>query len=184
MEMLAVVAIISVLAGLVIPVLGYAKTQAKKARAKEEMNNIRIAMTAYYREYGYWPHGSTSWTDLSTMLNGNVHPYTGAAAAANAWSTTNNVRAIRFLEFRRESLSAAGEFLDPWGNPYRVLLDNGAVAFADAGWTDATSGRESGTVANPAGGTIQSQIAVYSIGENETDDNGVNSSDDIKSWNN
>jgi type II secretory pathway pseudopilin PulG len=182
--MLAVVAIISVLAGLIIPVLGYAKTQAKKARAREEMNNIRIAMRSFYQEYGYWPHGSTSWTDLSTMLNGNVNPYTGAAAAANAWSTTNNIRAIRFLEFKRESLDSSANFVDPWGNAYRVLIDNGGVAFGDAGWTDAVSGRESGTVANPAGGTIQSQVAIYSTGEDETDNNGANTSDDVKTWNN
>lgn len=181
-EMLAVCAIISILAGLVIPIVGYAKTQTKKAKAKEEMNNLRVALRMFYQEYGYWPQ-TTSWTEMSSMLSGNINPYSGAAGPS--FGSTNNTRSIRFMEFKRESLSSSAEFNDPWGMPYLVLMDAGNTvgAVGDAAWTDAT--REDGQVSNPAGGNaIQTQIAIYSFGADKTDGNGADNTDDVKTWTN
>ena len=187
MEMLAVVAIISILAALIMPVIGHAKNQAKNAKARAEIDGLRMAMTAYYREYGYWPPTTgATWTDLSTMLNGNVNPATGAAAAGGSWALTNNIRAIHFMDLKRESVDTAGNLVDPFGTTYCIIFDNGDVAIGKAGWTDAPAvDREDNQVSNPGGGNdIQAQIAIYSWGINKVDNNGANGTDDVKSWSN
>ncbi len=183
MEMMAVVAIIMVMVGLLFPVIGNIKEQAKKAKARTEMDNLRIAIKAFYREYGYYPQ-TTSWTQFSAMLNGNVDPSSGVASGAGTWPVTNNTRAVKFMEFKITSVSTNAEFLDPWGNAYFVLCDwgNGLGAVGKAGWTDTTIGDE--MVNNPAGGNIRSPIAIYSRGTDGADGNGADSTDDVKSWTN
>ena len=180
-ELLAVIAIITLLVGLVVPTIGYTRKQAKKARARAEIDSLKIALRSYYQEYGYWPQtSSTNWVELSTMLNGNIHPYSGAAGVA--WATNNNPRAIRFMEFKRDSVSSGGTFLDPWDRSYCVLTDHGGGAVGRSGWTDGL--REDGQVLNPGGGEIQAQIAIYSFGSDKTDGNGADGTDDVKSWTN
>jgi type II secretory pathway pseudopilin PulG len=183
MEMLAVVAIVTILAGLLIPVIGNAKNQAKNAKARAEIDALRMAMTAFYREYGYWPAtAGATWDDLSAMLNGNIRPYNSAAVAANSWAGTNNFRAIHFMDFNRDSVDTGGNFVDPFGTNYCIIFDNGGIAIGRGGWTDGT--REDNQVPNPGGGQIQGRIAIYSWGSNKIDENGATGSDDVKSWSN
>ena len=184
MEILAAISIIAILAALVIPVIGNAKLQAKRARARAEMDGLRVALRSYYQDYGCWaPTFGTTWADWSTMLNGNINPITGNAAGTSDWSTTNNVRAIRFLEFKRDSVTPAGDFLDPFGGKYCFLTDNGDIAVGRVGWSDVV--REDNQVDNPNGGSgIQTQIAIYNFGPDMTDNNGVSTSDDVRTWSN
>ncbi len=182
-ELLTVVAIISILVGLIVPTIAYARTQTLKTRARSEIDSLRIALRSYYQEYGYWPiPPGTNWVDLSTMLNGNVHPQTGVAAGAGSWAATNNFRGIRFMEFKQDSVTSGGSFIDPWGTSYCVLMDHGGGAVGRSVWTDGT--REDNQVTNPNGGQIQAQIAIYSYGPNKANGNGADNTDDVKSWSN
>ena len=54
-EMLVVIAIIAILAGILIPVVGRAKTKAKVAAARVEMAGLETAIKSYKNDYNRWP---------------------------------------------------------------------------------------------------------------------------------
>ena len=192
-ELLVVVAIIMLLVGMLLPAIGYAKTQAKKARVYAEMTNMKVALLSYHNEYGYWPNTNV-WSTMTTMLNGNVNPYTGVGAASGSWESNNNPRAIRFMEFKPDLISTAAEFIDPWGGPYIMLLDHGGLGCIGmipvTNWRDFSapgvlSGPEDGMVSDPAvaNSNIMSTVAIYSTGPDKVDSDADNITyDDIPNW--
>ena len=105
-EILVVVSIIGLLAGLSIPAVGGALASARKAKATAMANQIRTALVQFNTEYGYFPTngmnngmGSTS-ADLALILTGD-----GSSTVA----TNANPRRIAFLEVPPDfSFNAAG----------------------------------------------------------------------------
>jgi prepilin-type N-terminal cleavage/methylation domain-containing protein len=65
-ELLVVIGIISILAGMILPALGKAKDSAKQAQAKSEMQNISGAVRAYEAEYSRFPIPSQIIKQLKT----------------------------------------------------------------------------------------------------------------------
>ncbi|MFH1905323.1 MAG: prepilin-type N-terminal cleavage/methylation domain-containing protein [bacterium] len=55
MEMLVVIAIIAMLAGMLLPALSKARIRARVAKAKAEMLNIRVSIEQYYADYSTYP---------------------------------------------------------------------------------------------------------------------------------
>ena len=67
-EMLVVIAIIAILAGILIPVVGRAKTKAKVAASRVEMAGLETAIKSYKNDYNRWPipkkpMGVTRWAN-------------------------------------------------------------------------------------------------------------------------
>ena len=58
-EMLAVIAIIALLAGMLLPALSKARIRARVAKAKAEMLNIRVSIEQYYADYSTYPTNDT-----------------------------------------------------------------------------------------------------------------------------
>ena len=54
-EMLVVIAIIALLAGMLLPALSKARIRARVAKAKAEMLNIRVSIEQYYADYSTYP---------------------------------------------------------------------------------------------------------------------------------
>lgn len=54
-EMLVVIAIIGILAGILLPTLAHLKTKAKIKQAQMEMQNLAGAIKAYEKEYNRFP---------------------------------------------------------------------------------------------------------------------------------
>jgi prepilin-type N-terminal cleavage/methylation domain-containing protein len=124
-EILVVISIIAVLAGLILPALSSAKVKAKIMQAKKDMNDFEGAITAYRSDYSRMPvssnaqnasngtggtpsmkdfaYGSANVVDYSaaTIANG----YTGASAYE-----TNNSEMILIL-------TASTRFPNNTGNP-------------------------------------------------------------------
>lgn len=90
-------------------------------------------MTTYRKELGYFPKG-----DHREIMK--------------AVTSGNNPRRIIFFEAPKKRFNDNGEYMDPWGNPYRI----GSVADG-LPWA-------------------------YSFGPNGIDEGGVEQSDDIASW--
>ena len=105
LELLAVITIIAILAGIVIGVGRRASVAGKAARARAELAAIGSALETYKRTYGDYPR-----TDEEVQLLRALLGQRGPAA-----DTTISDRAL--LETARFNI--AGEvLLDPWERPY------------------------------------------------------------------
>ena len=112
-ELLVVISIIAILAGLSFPAVSGAMDSAKKTQAKSNAVQIATAVTAYEMEYGKLPTftGITVDKTLMDIL------------------TTNNSRGIVFLEAQAWKKGKGGTndagYCDPWSSntPYSIALD-------------------------------------------------------------
>ena len=129
-ELLVVISIIAVLAGLAFPAVNGAIESAKKAKAKNDVAQIVGAIKAYQTEYGKLPNvdGKTKFEDNNSPL------FNVLRGTANEGSQLQmNPRKIAFIEIRigkggKDGLategSSVGSFVDPWGTPYKIWLDD------------------------------------------------------------
>ena len=142
-ELLVVIAIIALLASLLIPVLNVALKKARVAKAQTEMAGIVSAIKAYYSEYGVMPTpNSNGYPDHTFMgkwgtYSGNPKPNSLIFNILRGVNTTNNPKRIVFLEVPAQSMEGTstmkthmetydgteGCYLDPWGNPYIIVMD-------------------------------------------------------------
>ena len=108
-ELLAVIAIIALLAGLLMPAISQSQKAAKKASARGDIANLETAVSQYYQEYSVLPDYS-SYSTLIECLQ-NAGSYSGAG------------RGIPFLDVQ----SSPGSYVNPWDQDYSVDLDNGST---------------------------------------------------------
>ena len=82
-ELLIVIAIILVLAGLILATSGYVLTKGKRSRAEVEIAAISTALENYKADNGIYPidtaNGTTSTLDARTMLNPTAAQYAAAS---------------------------------------------------------------------------------------------------------
>jgi prepilin-type N-terminal cleavage/methylation domain-containing protein len=106
-ELLVVMAIIAILAGLGLAAMQGAMNSSKRAQARNDVNQLASAVKSYTLEYGRLPES-------------------GKVVAA---LTGENPKKIVFFEAKpakgeppRNGLSGT-EMMDPWGKPYTFQLD-------------------------------------------------------------
>lgn len=132
-ELLVVISIIGLLAGLSLPAIQGALNSARKGKAKAEMQSIITALKAYQNEYGRLPDSSA----LGTSAEGDGDTWFGESASKNlCWMLSGNnygeqnSRQITFLELPANSTN--GVFQDPWKRQYLIKLDtsgNGIINY-------------------------------------------------------
>ena len=117
-ELLVVIAIIAILAGLAFPAVQGAMGSAKKAQARNDVNQLAAAVKAFQLEYGRLPGSGTEDGKAPDNL-----------IATLTSSNSQNPRGIVFFEpkiakGKKNGFSTAdGKYYDPWGIEYSVLLD-------------------------------------------------------------
>jgi len=195
-ELLLVIVIVVILAGLIFPVFQGVLERAKKLQAKNDLTQIVTAVNAFYTEYGKYPlatadtiygTGGTSNADLFYSLRAVAF---GANALVNGVPAVNT-RQIVFISppdvknpanpsLGIGTTTGAGQYYDPWGTPYLVEID----------------GNYDNQIANPytanAGATPNLQIGViaWSLGKDKAGATAAASgdkktgtyNDDVISW--
>ena len=113
-EMLVVIAIISILAGLVFPALGLARQNAKKSKANSECQSLKTAIIMYESEFSCWPVKPTK--EGKALDDGDYKKLCDMLTGGNAKKMTFYEAGLGYDENE-------GMILDPWGIPYQVILD-------------------------------------------------------------
>jgi len=131
-ELLVVISIIGMLAGLMSVAIPKAMESGKKAKAKGELTAIVAAVKAYKQEYGRWPGDPTA---VNRLYSSNSSPsmkdlmkVLGGDATTQLDGQIANPKGVRFFEGGKTD----GTLLDPWSRQYLVLVDsadNGSLTY-------------------------------------------------------
>lgn len=88
-ELLTVIAVIAILAGIAVPVVVGMQSKGKETTARADMNAIKMALTQFKADYSVWPQVSPD-NDLKTKIGSNYAdvlietPYSPTASLSKA----------------------------------------------------------------------------------------------------
>jgi general secretion pathway protein G len=112
-ELLTVLAIIGILAGLITTAAHEARKRALMAKAKAAISSVETALGMFQSDLGGYPTPGAGNANLINALSENTGTYVigtqSYALPSDDWSGP-------YMNFKDEA--STGEFLDPWGNPY------------------------------------------------------------------
>lgn len=125
-EIMVVIGIIAVLAALLFPVVIGTGERAKQKKALADAHSIVAAIKAYRQEYGKWPAQTQATQDMTYVTNNHlvIQPLLGSNAADISGKYTNP-KEIPFLSLQGNvnNPDYCGNYLDPWGIPYVICID-------------------------------------------------------------
>ena len=101
-ELLVVISIIGLLAGLAVPAINGALKSAKKAEVAAVAQSIRTAIIAWNSEYGTWPTNGVTASGTSFTTDNNF------LGMMTTTTNTNNPRGIIFLEVPNKFTNSTG----------------------------------------------------------------------------
>jgi prepilin-type N-terminal cleavage/methylation domain-containing protein len=174
LELLTVIVVAAILAGIGYPAFVSILDQAHKTQAKNEVQQILTAVNGYYTEYGKYPLASgtdvtftgtsagitsgSSNAALFDVLRNNTNPTGPNFATVTSW----NPRAIVFVQppisksgTKGGVNSTTGIWYDPWGSSYNVMIDGSYNNQLTNPYADA-----------PGGTTLYLGVIVWSFGKN------------------
>lgn len=174
-ELLIVIGIIALLAGMAVPAGNMVMKRARMLQAKAAMSGLVIAIKGYQTEYNRYPMAAGNTTDMTVDTSSAEGIALLTALLAN--DATNNPRQVKFYDPAPSKNGVngydptAGTLMDPWGNGFQIVIDYD----------------QDGKVANPyVGGGGPTDIAtgllIFTPGPNKTFDDIPTKSDDVKSW--
>lgn len=126
-ELLMAIGIIVILAAISIPTALSAIKKAETAKAQAEMTALVTALKNYESTYGFLPFHFKKSSNTSPATDGEVQPgdYTDFIRVLQGENLEikgkkMNPRKLAFLEIQGNT---KGEYEDPWGNDYTVIID-------------------------------------------------------------
>lgn len=199
-ELLVVITVIAILAGLAFPVFQAVQEQAKRTQAKNDLLQIVTAVNAYYTEYGKYPlatvDGSADIVFRAAPTNENLFDVLRATGLGRDTVDPNDTTGNKNLNLRRivfisppdvkdpsnprSGIGTDRQYYDPWGTTYAIKID----------------GTYDGSISNPyslgAGSvSLRSGVLAWSFGKDKTsssipgpasDKNTGTNKDDVISW--
>jgi hypothetical protein len=142
-ELLAVITIIGILAGLTLGAAGAVRRHGATSTAKAEVAALQAACDRYYADNNSYPTTTNSMpADPSSSFNPTNAGYTdfGKALFTNLVGSTNLSTAPtskRYFEPKPTMVNTNGYFIDPWGYAYGYNSDgtNPPLIWSTAGQT-------------------------------------------------
>lgn len=151
-----VMGIIAILAALLFPVILGTQAKVKEKQAQAETRTILMAIKAYRQEYGKWPYQWQATNDETYVTNNNlvIQILLGSNLLDKIGRPTNPKEKIFLnLQVNQDNPDYAGSYLDPWGIPYVICMDENGDNNLSIVWSNASpykanncSGREIGNI--------------------------------------
>ena len=151
-ELLVVISIVGLLAGLMSVAIPRAMEAGKKAKVKGELTAIVAAVKAYKQEYGFYPlppsrrfssslgeEDRNAWVGKGTYdgTESDMFKVIQILSGQNVnWEQDMNPKQVRFLEGAKAGDSTLESFPDPWKHSYCMKFDtndSGGVGYYSAG---------------------------------------------------
>jgi type II secretory pathway pseudopilin PulG len=170
-----VIVIIAILVALLFPAIKTTILKAEVNQAKADTKNIENAVQSFRNEYGRLPTKDQGVTDQVYDSSNAFNIYNILRATTTTWAGTDyNPRKIVFLETpsRKGAFDSNGNFLDPWGSTYVLILDcnyDGTISGLASPWNFYN---------NQAG-----PVLVISFGPDRASGNSTNRADDVVNYN-
>ena len=184
-ELLTVIAVIAILAGIAVPVVVGMQSKGKETTARADMSAIKMALTQFKADYSIFPvTGATGDTlyhagfsakaddqNIDTVISHLtlIAPKPGTNNVPQDFTSTLNKKKRKYLDAPAKPVTpnsvvggAAGFMkLDPWGRRYNIAVDTNY----DKKLALTTAFLGTGSTAE----TIVGDIAIYSHGTAEDD---------------
>jgi type II secretory pathway pseudopilin PulG len=141
-ELLGVIVVIGILAGITLGGAGAVRRQAAVGQAKAEIAALEAACARFQTELGFYPTNTTA--NPTTAFNPTGYQGAGSALFTNLFGTNQFNRAAgtkRYFEPKASMVSSTNTnnpwFIDPWGYAYGYYSDgtNAPVIWSTAGQT-------------------------------------------------
>ncbi|MFC2140461.1 type II secretion system protein, partial [Candidatus Auribacterota bacterium] len=111
-EILTVIAIIGILMGIVIPVIGEANRKSKIANVKATIAKIEIALSSYESDWSDFPPSGSNLNDTSSQ---NLYYYL---------YKTRRLGGAEYMKIKKSEINNNNQLLDPWKGTYKVNVTN------------------------------------------------------------
>ena len=194
-ELLVVIGILAILAGLIIPAVISSKQKGRITQARADMSSLRTAFEGLYRDYGKMADGDKLGGKTFTKRTGSSpadyayieigsgkDDYCCAIAELadpgnSSLTVSLNKRKTKYLDPRPEydaSKSPTSDdnkehtWLDPWGNPYMMRIDVGAG--------------ESIPDPSKSGKMLSARIVLWSLGPDGKGSSADDNKDNVAGW--
>ena len=165
-ELLLVMAVIAMLAGLIMPAIGFVQRSAQKTKTRSQISALYLAVKQYESIYGALPLDVSS--GAVTVDTGKYKLLIKYLCPKTTENTLGNTRGISFL-VPNDGDTANPGFIDMWKQDLKVIMTSSA-----------TIAKGTGSLVD----TVYSNVAIWSTGPNKRDDYGSTTTpgDDITSW--
>ena len=188
-ELLTVIAVIAILAGIAVPVVIGMQSKGKETAARADMNAIKLALTQFKADYSIFPvtgaSGDTRYhagfsakaddKDIDTVISHLtlIAPKPGTGNVPDDYTSTLNKKKRKYLDAPAKPVEALFEVdsstnpkvgfmkLDPWGRRYNIAMDTNYDKKLELTATFLGTGSTAETIVG--------DIAIYSYGTAEDD---------------
>ena len=141
-ELLAVITIIGILAGLTLGGAGAVRRHGATSQAKAEIAALQSAGERYYADQGQYPINTNSKTDPTSSYNPKDYETYVVVLFTNLFGASDITKppaTKRYFE-PKSSMVQRNYFIDPWGKAYGYFSDgtSAPLYWSTAGYTNAS----------------------------------------------